>query len=657
MNREQPSMLDTPINTATKAADNAATPIKAAPATASANLAKDALDGGGSYVEPPDYRGSIGRTTFDDRSSSDGTLTVVLPPENVDVVPSQSLLKIKSIPDGREYIASVTAGPFCEPDGMRADAPALIASEVNRAMAMPRHHGRVQATVIGQRIGQGIVPARHRPKPNSPAHPVPDAEMAEILNLSGDFRLGLVYGHDTVEVRIPTQEKSVLPRHTANVGTTGGGKSTGIGRYVDGLQASGTCVVLLDVEGEYTKLNEPTDNPRLLAALNDRGLSAHGIENTHLYHLVDRDCANPEHPSITPFSLRLSEISPYAFAEIMDLNQAQEDRLLKVYEIAKILLRQLGIFPRRDTAQNERTDNAFVLEIDEFDRGWPLMTLDHLCYLVSGVISLAEGQSKEEPPFNARGFRGQWDTIKRVLISQVGGGANDDDGDRDGDALRGRRGSASSKPKFGNVQSWKVVSSRINRLRKLGIFDRDAQNLRYDRMLQPGRVNIIDLSDLENLDVRNLAIAEILRGVLVQQQRSYEQAQASGAKPLSTNVIIEEAHEFLSAKRVTKMPTLRDQLVKIAKRGRKRYLGLTFVTQSPNDLPDEVLGLVNNWIIYKIDDPIARRLRSFVPNADDSLWNLVRGLGQGQALTSFTHMRRPTITAIDPSPALLRMTD
>jgi hypothetical protein len=105
------------------------------------------------------------------------------------------------------------------------------------------------------------------------------------------------------------------------------------------------------------------------------------------------------------------------------------------------------------------------------------------------------------------------------------------------------------------------------------------------------------------------------------------------------------------------MPTLRDQLVKIAKRGRKRYLGLTFVTQSPNDLPDEVLGLVNNWIIYKIDDPIIRRLRSFVPNADDSLWNHVRGLGQGQAVTSFTHMKRPVITAMDPSPAMLRMTD
>jgi uncharacterized protein len=632
--------------------------VRTSPPSAGDTLARDAENGGGSFREPPEYVGAIGRTTFDDRSSADGTITVVLPPDNIDVTPSQSLLKVLSMPDRREYVASVTAGPFCEPDGMRADAPALIASAVNGAMAMPRHHGRVQATIIGQRFGHGIMPARHRPKPNSPVHRVPDSEMAGILNLTGDIRLGLAYGHDSVEVCIPSKEKSVLPRHTAAVGTTGSGKSTGIGRYVSGLQKAGNCVVLLDVEGEYTKLNEPTQNPQLVAALKERGMEPEGINNTHVFHLVGRDCANPTHPSITPFSLRFSEISPYAFAEIMDLNQAQEDRALKAYEITKMLLRQLWIFPRKS---HEKVDNDLLMEVDEFDRGWPLMTLEHLCYVVSGVINIAEGKSDEEPMLRARGFQGNWSAISRTIMSQFGA-ASGDDGEEDFEAgSRSRRGGARpSSPKFGNVQSWKVLSSRVTRVRKLGVFDRDAgegMHLRYDQLLQPGRVSIIDLSDLENNDVRNLAIAEVLRGIVVFQQRLYDVSQEKGEKPLSTNVIIEEAHEFLSAKRITKMPTLRDQLVKIAKRGRKRYLGLTFVTQSPNDLPDEVLGLVNNWIIYKIDDPIIRRLRSFVPNADDSLWQLVRGLGQGQAVTSFTHMKRPVITAMDPSPAMLRMAD
>ena len=42
------------------------------------------------YVEPPESRGSIGRTMFDLPTSSDGTLIVVVPKDRIDRVPSQS---------------------------------------------------------------------------------------------------------------------------------------------------------------------------------------------------------------------------------------------------------------------------------------------------------------------------------------------------------------------------------------------------------------------------------------------------------------------------------------------------------------------------------------------------------------------------------------
>ncbi len=47
-------------------------------------------------------------------------------------------------------------------------------------------------------------------------------------------------------------------------------------------------------------------------------------------------------------------------------------------------------------------------------------------------------------------------------------------------------------------------------------------------MPQPGRVNIIDLSDLENNDVRNVAIAEVLRGLVYFQQEAYDAAVNKG---------------------------------------------------------------------------------------------------------------------------------
>jgi uncharacterized protein len=624
------------LNPSTTTPPAAATPavVKPAPATVVQNLAAEAAKAGGPFQEPAEYQGSVGRTTFDDRGSVDGNVTVVMPHENVEMVPSQSLVRITSMPDKREYIASVTAGPFNEPDGLSADSPALIASAVNKALMMPRHHGRVRTTILGQRISGNLMPARHRPKPNSPVHTVADSEMAKILNLVGEMSLGNVYGHDTVAVRVPSRDKSVLPRHTAMVGTTGSGKSSGTGTYVSQQQKCGNCVVLLDVEGEYSALNEPTDNPQLIAALKDRGLKPAGIPNTHLYHLVGRDCANPKHPERKEFSLRFDELSSYTFTEILGLSPAQEDRLMRLYESAKQLMRDLEVFPRKNNA----SDNALYVSVDEFDRGWPLMTLEHLCYLVSGVISLAEGQT-EEPFFNASGFKGNWAKIRQHLRVRIGGGDGDDE----------------DKPKFGDVRPYKVLSQRLARLRRLNIFDRGGHYLNFTEMLQPGRVNIIDLSDLDNAEVRNIAIAEVLRGVLERQQAVYEQAVKEDAVPMATNVIIEEAHEFLSAKRIDKMPTLRDQLARIAKRGRKRYLGLTFVTQSPADLPEDVLGLVNNWVIYKIDTRIIGKIRSFVPNADDSLWHAAPSLAPGQAIVSFTQMRRPVIASMDPTPAKLLM--
>jgi DNA helicase HerA-like ATPase len=56
-------------------------------------------------------------------------------------------------------------------------------------------------------------------------------------------------------------------------------------------------------------------------------------------------------------------------------------------------------------------------------------------------------------------------------------------------------------------------------------------------------------------------------------------------------IIIEEAHEFLSADRIEKMRILFQQVARIAKRGRKRWLGLVFVTHFPSICRPRYSGL------------------------------------------------------------------
>src|SRR3712207_5523318 len=106
------------------------------------------------------------------------------------------------------------------------------------------------------------------------------------------------------------------------------------------------------------------------------------------------------------------------------------------------------------------------------------------------------------------------------------------------------------------------------------------------------------------------------------------------------------------------MDTLFQQVARVAKRGRKRWLGLVFVTQLPQHLPRQVLGLVNNFVLHKINDATTiSRLKGSIAGIDDALWQRLPGLAPGQAIVSFTSMARPLMVAVDPAPSKLRMID
>lgn len=122
--------------------------------------------------------------------------------------------------------------------------------------------------------------------------------------------------------------------------------------------------------------------------------------------------------------------------------------------------------------------------------------------------------------------------------------------------------------------------------------------------------------------------------------------------------VIEEAHEFLSEQRIRQMEVLFQHVAKIAKRGRKRWLGLVFVTQFPQHLPNEVLGLINNHIVHQIKDSgVIDRLKKSISGIDKAQWNMVSGLAPGQALVSLTSMTRPLLVSIDPTPCRLQLVE
>src|SRR5207253_3024868 len=177
----------------------------------------------------------------------------------------------------------VTAGPFAEPDSVRGDSPMLVTVATRGGLYQPSYHGRIHVAILGEELANGTLgPPRLRPLPNSPVFALSDQESAAVLKAAGDIRMGLVVGYQNVVVGVPSDKKFVLPRHTAVLGTTGGGKSTTIARLVQQAQAANMAVILLDVEGEYTHLHEPTTNADMLAALQERELQPAGIPSDRM---------------------------------------------------------------------------------------------------------------------------------------------------------------------------------------------------------------------------------------------------------------------------------------------------------------------------------------------------------------------------------------
>jgi DNA helicase HerA-like ATPase len=589
---------------------------------------------GGAWQEDEEARGSVGFTMYDTPTSKDNTVTVLLPAEQIGLVPAQSLVRIKSRNkgrggDGRQYLGAIIEGPFAEPDGLRADAPLVVTTTVRGARFMPRYHGRVQVEIMGEEIDGTLVPPRFRPLPNSPVFVLDQAETAERLKLGGDVTLGLAVGYEEMPVSLPATRKDVFPRHTGILGTTGGGKSTTVSGLVGKLSAADVAVVVFDTEGEYTRIMEPAGGDEMremLAALERRGLKPAGVKNVVIRRLIGRESTNPTYRDNREFSLEFSNISPYAMAEILGLNEAQQDRFHKAYEITRRALMDLKIFPA------DEKDQAELLELDEMERGFPRMTLQHMYDVTrfcADIVAKEEdaGANMRTPDFRTAAARAQIEQLIKATKLE------------------------------GHAGSWRKVQGALARLLRLGIFDDKKKGLpNYEEMTQPSRVTIIDLSDTDSPQVNNLVISEILRGLHRQQDDNYKTSEKGSASLRRVVVIIEEAHEFLSAERIKQMPVLFQQVARIARRGRKRWLGLCFVTQLPQHLPDEVLGLINNYVLHKIADAnVISRLKRSIGGVDEGLWQRLSNLAPGQAIVTAASLARPLLVAIDPTPAKLRM--
>jgi DNA helicase HerA-like ATPase len=204
---------------------------------------------------------------------------------------------------GLAYLGRIVAGPFY-PEG-------------DEVLAEVEIHGEIDGSV-----SRGT---DSRPTPGSPVFAMPATAVSALLGLGGTMMLGHLTGHPDVPVTLRGDSKEVLPRNVGIFGTVGSGKSNSVQVLVEEASACGWAVVLLDLEGEYIEMDQPTTIESLIPRLRQFGREPRGLANFQVYYPVS--CASSRSDS-RPFALRLADFESSIIAELLQTNRAERNALL-----------------------------------------------------------------------------------------------------------------------------------------------------------------------------------------------------------------------------------------------------------------------------------------------------------------------------------------
>jgi uncharacterized protein len=579
-----------------------------------------------SHSIPVDVTGKIvlGFVNFDARAGSGTDSSMLVDHDYITRFRRGSYVEVESARDGNLYLGRLVEGPFFSPDyvGIDSSIARLAIQKAELLKTLPDYHAIGLIEILGLMDRSGNLRGHStRPLPQSIVYAVEGDGLTKLLNLEGRFRLGHLDGYDAIAVNFDDTSKKVLPRNVGIFGTVGSGKTNTSQVIIEEAARLGWAVVVLDVEGEYVEMNRGNDEGSMVARLKDLGLSPEGIKDFAVYHPVNCDADDDVESS--PFSITFGRLNPYMVAELLGMNDTQEDRFLQAYDAC---MRFPTPPAKKDAPKTKRgkkaSDDLGIEKLDDEAATESNNDQDPQNRLGASIADLLD------------------DTVDRKvtleqLINRISQWIDDDQDDF------GR--------KLSYPNSWSKVRSQLIRLQRFRLFDTGASPLDAAKLIHAGRVSVINLSDSLEPRVNNLVIADVL-GRLFAYKLEHQEPHAI--------IVIEEAHTFVSKENVRRMEATMEKLREIARRGRKRWLGLTFISQQPSHLPQELYELCNNLFVHETKGhKNLDALKSSAGSINEGIWHDVPTLGQGRAIVVSPQFRHPVVTKMNPSRAKRRLTD
>ena len=198
----------------------------------------------------------------------------------------------------------------------------------------------------------------------------------------------------------------------------------------------------------------------------------------------------------------------------------------------------------------------------------------------------------------------------------------------------------------GNVSSIEGLLWRMDsRFDKKGGIFADAEHIPLDELFRPGRVTILNLSDIEQNE-QQVIVGTLLRRVNKARMMTVRGESFGGENYLNYPVfaLLEEAHRFAPAGASVVSTNI---LKQILSEGRKFGVGIGLITQRPGKLDQDVLSQCMTQIIMRIVNPIDQQtVAQSVEGAGREQLNELPALTKGQAVISGVGVNTPVMCRI-----------
>ncbi len=165
----------------------------------------------------------------------------------------------------------------------------------------------------------------------------------------------------------------------------------------------------------------------------------------------------------------------------------------------------------------------------------------------------------------------------------------------------------------------------------------EIENPNLEKKLRPGKLLIIDMSDITSLKQKQMIVSYML-------SRLFDMRKNNSIPP--TTVILEEAHQFAPESKLT-LAISRPIISTIAREGRKFFISLVLISQRPVNLSTTTLSQCNTQIIMRILNPYDLEFIGRTSEGiDRATLDSITTLGVGEAIIVGNAVNHPIFVKI-----------